>query len=289
MHLTVLAPAKLNLFLEILGKRNDNYHIINSIMQTVSLFDEVTVWNENNKKISVSCTDDTIPCDNSNTAYKAAEIFFADTGIENKGIGIKIKKRIPSQAGMAGGSSDAAAVLVALNEMFHTEKTIDELADMAEQVGADVPFCLYGGTMNASGIGTILSPLPDLPECYFLVVKPNINISTKAAYEKADDLGYNDCEDVENMAESICNGSLKSIGKHIYNKFETVIAIDEIENIKQFMLENGAMGAAMTGSGSAVFGLFENKDEADDCFKILEQEFEEIYILTPTAEGCKII
>ncbi len=289
MHLTVLAPAKLNLFLEILGKRNDNYHIINSIMQTVSLFDEVTVRNEYDRKISVSCTDNSIPCDSSNTAYKAAEIFFADTGIENTGIEIKIKKRIPSQAGMAGGSSDAAAVLVALNEIFHADKSIDELADMAEQVGADVPFCLYGGTMNASGIGTILSPLPDLPECYFLVVKPNINVSTKIAYEKADSLGYDDCEDVENIAEAICNGSLKSIGKHIYNKFEAVMAIEQIESIKRSMLDNGAVGAAMTGSGSAVFGLFENKDDAENCFKILEQTLEEIYILTPTTDGCKII
>lgn len=289
MYLTVLAPAKLNLFLEILGKRNDNYHIVNTVMQTVSLFDEVTVWKEHNGKISVSCTDNAIPCDHTNTAYRAAEIFFADTGIENLGVGIKIKKRIPSQAGMAGGSSDAAAVLVALNEVFHTEKTLDELADMAEQVGADVPFCLYGGTTNASGIGTILSPLPDLPECYFLVVKPKINISTKAAYEKADLIGYDDCEDVESMAEAICNGALKSIGKRMYNKFEEIMAIDKIKQIKHLMLENGALGASMTGSGSAVFGLFEDKSTAEDCFKMLEQEFEEIYILTPISEGCRII
>lgn len=289
MHLTVLAPAKLNLFLEILGRRSDNYHIISSVMQSVSLFDDVTVWDENDGEIHVSCTDSSLACDESNTAYKAAKIFFDDTGTENPGIGIKIKKRIPMQAGMAGGSSDAAAVLVALNEMFHTDLSTDQLADMGEKIGADVPFCLYGGTMTASGIGTILSPLPDLPECFLVVVKPPVNISTKEAYEKSDILGYDDCEDGEKMAEAICNGSLQGIGKHLYNKFEAVMQISEIKEIKHIMRENDACGAAMTGSGSAVFGLFEDKSSAEICIKILETKYDDVFLLSPTFEGCKII
>ena len=289
MHLTVLAPAKLNLFLEILGRRSDDYHIISTVMQSVSLFDEVTVCDEDDGKIALSCSDSDIPCDSSNTAYKAAKIFFGDTGIKNTGISIRIKKRIPTQAGMAGGSSDAAAVLVALNKMFATDLPQDKLADMGEKIGADVPFCLYGGTISASGIGTILSPLPELPECFFVVVKPRANISTKEAYEKSDALGYDNCEDSEAISEAICNGSLKAVGKHLYNKFEQVMPSKEITGIKRFLMDNNACGAVMTGSGAAVFGLFEEKNDAEDCMKILEQRYEDVFLLSPTFEGCKII
>ena len=185
MRTTVRAAAKINLFLDITGKRSDGYHIVNMVMQSVSLYDEVTVTIEKGDgEINVSCTDESIPCDETNTAYQAVKAFFEYAQIKPKNVWVKIKKRIPSQAGMAGGSTDASAVLVALNEMLDTGFSQDELAEIAEHIGADVPFCIYGGTMTASGIGTILTPLPEMPECYIVVVKPDIKISTKEAYEK---------------------------------------------------------------------------------------------------------
>ena len=289
MRLTVLAPAKLNFFLDITGKRSDGYHIVNMIMQSVSLFDEVTVTSEDGDDITVSCTDKDIPCDSTNTAYIAAQKFFEYAEIAPTGLSIKIKKRIPSQAGMAGGSTDAAAVLMAMNKIFVTEYSQAELAEIAAEVGADVPFCLFGGTMTATGIGTILSPLPDIPDCFIVIVKPDINISTKAAYEKSDEVGYDECKNIETISDCICNGSLEGVGKNLYNKFEEVVDISEIKSIKNCMKKFGALGACLTGSGSAVFGIFTEKSDADDCICQLETIYSNIYLVHPTSEGCHFI
>ena len=289
MRTTVRAAAKINLFLDITGKRSDGYHIVNMVMQSVSLYDEVTVTIEKGDgEINVSCTDESIPCDETNTAYQAVKAFFEYAQIKPKNVWVKIKKRIPSQAGMAGGSTDAAAVLVALNEMLDTGFSQDELAEIAENIGADVPFCIYGGTMTASGIGTILTPLPEMPECYIVVVKPGIKISTKEAYEKSDSMGYEQCRSVESMADAICRGDIKAVGKALYNKFEEVVEVPEIDVIKQCMKDYGAEGALMTGSGSAIFGIFEEKSDADDCMNELERHFENVWLTEPVSE-CQVI
>lgn len=285
MRSTIIAPAKLNLFLDITGKRSDGYHIVNMVMQSVSLYDEVTVSVENGKDITVTCTSEDIPCDETNTAYIAAKKFFEYAKMPQTGLNIKIKKRIPSQAGMAGGSTDAAAVIIALNEMFDTDYSQSELAEIGEEVGADVPFCIYGGTMTATGIGTILSPLPDIPDCFIVIVKPDVRISTKKAYEKSDEVGYENCESPEKIIDAICNGSVQGIGKNLYNKFEEVVEVSEIETIKSYMKEYGAVGACLTGSGSAVFGIFEEKSDADDCICKLETLFHEVYLVHPATEG----
>ncbi len=289
MRTTVRAAAKINLFLDITGKRSDGYHIVNMVMQSVSLYDEVTVTIEKGDgEINVSCTDESIPCDETNTAYQAVKAFFEYAQIKPKNVWVKIKKRIPSQAGMAGGSTDAAAVLVALNEMLDTGFSQDELAEIAENIGADVPFCIYGGTMTASGIGTILTPLPEMPECYIVVVKPDIKISTKEAYEKSDSMGYEQCRSVESMADAICRGDIKAVGKALYNKFEEVVEVPEIDVIKQCMKDYGAEGALMTGSGSAIFGIFAEKSDAGDCIDELERDFENVWLLEPVSE-CQVI
>ena len=289
MRTTVRAAAKINLFLDITGKRSDGYHIVNMVMQSVSLYDEVTVTIEKGDgEINVSCTDESSPCDETNTAYQAVKAFFEYAQIKPKNVWVKIKKRIPSQAGMAGGSTDAAAVLVALNEMLDTGFSQDELAEIAENIGADVPFCIYGGTMTASGIGTILTPLPEMPECYIVVVKPDIKISTKEAYEKSDSMGYEQCRSVESMADAICRGDIKAVGKALYNKFEEVVEVPEIDVIKSYMKKYGAEGTIMTGSGSAIFGIFEEKSDADDCMNELERHFENVWLTEPVSE-CQVI
>lgn len=287
MKITMTAPAKLNLFLDITGRRSDGYHLVNMVMQSVSLYDDVTLT-LCSEGIKITCTDDSIPCDESNTAYKAAAAFFDAAGIDDGGVAIKIRKRIPSQAGMAGGSSDAAAVLAGMNELFGFPLEKEELTELAEDIGADVPFCLTGGTMSAGGIGTILSPLPDLPECYFVIVKPEFSISTKEAYEKSDTLGYDKTISPEHIISGICNGSPEEIGRWMYNKFEEVAGIDEIEDIKQKMKDCGALGAIMTGSGSAVFGLFDDEDMAESCESSLSRQYDEVFLVTPVSEGVSV-
>ena len=286
MKMTVQSPAKINLFLDITGKRNDGYHIINTVMQSVSLYDDVTVTLENDSgDIRLSCSKDNIPCDSTNTAYKAAELFFEHTGISRKGVSIKIKKRIPSQAGMAGGSTDAAAVLYALNELTDSRLTKDELAEIGEKIGADVPFCVYGGTMSASGIGTILSPLPDMPDCYFVIVMPDFRISTKQAYESSDRLGYDTVKSMEPLVNAVCSGNAAQTAALLYNKFEEVADIEEIGHIKSAMLEAGGLGALMTGSGSAVFGVFDDREKAEECEDRLRKQYDEIFIAEPVRSG----
>lgn len=259
MKCTLLAPAKLNLFLEITGRRSDGYHIVNMVMQSVSLYDEVTIiTDEDEDGINIECTDSNIPCDETNTAYKAVNLFFECAEVEPVGVTVRIKKNIPSQAGMAGGSTDAAAVLIGLNEMFGTGLSKHELAEIGEKIGADVPFCIYGGTMTADGIGTILNPLPDMPECTFAVVKPEINISTGEAYRKSDEVGYDFPKSADRVVSGICSGDIEETAKGLYNRFETVVDIPEIEEIKSAMIRAGALGACLTGSGSAIFGIFED-------------------------------
>ena len=288
MRMTVAAPAKINLFLEITGKRNDGYHLINTVMQTVSLYDDVTVaLDDDENDIVLSCTDPEIPCDSSNTAYRAAEEFFKAAGISRTGINIRIKKRIPSGAGMAGGSTDAAAVIFALNELTGAGLDTDEMAEIGEKIGADVPFCIIGGTMTAAGIGTIFTPLPDMPDCHIVAVKPGFKVSTREAYEKSDSLGYERLKSSSHLVDAICSGNVADIGEALYNRFEDVIDEPEIDLIKMEMKKCSDLGSIMTGSGSVVFGIFDDEDKAGDCCDELRDKYDSIYRIRPVSHGQK--
>ena len=285
MKLTLSAPAKLNLFLDITGRRSDGYHLVSMVMQTVSVYDEVTVsLEESGAPIQIECTDSRIPADESNTAYRAAELFMKSIGREPSGVSIRIKKNIPSQAGMAGGSADAAAVLRALNRLTDEPHTERELAAIAEEIGADVPFCVYGGTMTAEGIGTILTPLPDMPGCIFVIVKPEVNVSTAEAYKRSDERGYMTLKSPERVTDGICSGDIDEIAQGLYNKFEEVLSLPEIDEIKRGMLEHGAKGALMTGSGSAVFGIFTDSDSAEKCRDYFSSRYEECFTAEPVTK-----
>ena len=282
MHKVVLAPAKLNLFLDIIGQRSDGYHLVHMVMQTVSLYDEVTVAiTENSGEICVECSDSGIPCDETNTAFRAARLFLEQTEQTDCGVNVFIKKRIPSQAGMAGGSTDAAAVLLALNELLHKELSLEVLAKMGAKIGADVPFCLYGGTMTADGIGTVLCPLPDMPECFFVIVKPSVKISTAEAYRLSDAVGYDHPVSSDKVIDGICNGVLEDVAKGLYNKFEAIVSVPELNEIKRLLCEMGALGACMTGSGSAVFGIFEDEKEAEACAEQCRLRLDEVFTAKP--------
>ncbi|MCI9272768.1 MAG: 4-(cytidine 5'-diphospho)-2-C-methyl-D-erythritol kinase [Clostridiales bacterium] len=288
MKITVDAPAKINLTLDIIGKRNDGYHLVKMLMQSVDLCDSVTVWDTGDNDVSLSCDQEGVPDNQSNIAYKAAAAFFAHTGLVNPGIGIKIKKRIPIAAGLAGGSADGAAVLVALNHLMGTELTLDELCDIGETIGADLPFCLVGGTMVASGIGTILTPAPDLPDCYLVIAKPPIQVSTKEAYSLCDDRERWQPPYTDDAVEAVCDGSLPLIGRTFYNEFEELLQLKEVERIKQIMKDCGALGASMSGSGPSVFGLFSEKGEAEDCADVLKEQYQEVFVCRPMDRGCTV-
>lgn len=286
---TVIAPAKLNLTLDIVGKRQDGYHFVDMVMQSVSLFDSITVKLNNTEKITLQCNKSEIPIDSSNTAYKAAQLYLKEVN-SNSGVSIAITKNIPSQAGLAGGSADGAGVLVALNYLFSNKLTTDKLLDLGASIGADVPFCINGGIQHATGIGTTLCSINEcMPECYIVLVKPKIGVSTKLAYEKCDENGYAQIPHSKKLFDSLKAKSLKALSNCLYNDFEAVLNITEVNSIKAALTENGAIGACMSGSGPTVFGIFADKSSAEACAALISNNTTEVFITTPINYGVKIL
>ena len=281
MEITVNAPAKINLYLDILNKRNDGYHEVEMIMQTVSLFDKITIKKSDKKGIKVTSTYNFDEDIKKNTAYIAAEKFFEHTKLINPGISINIQKQIPVGAGLAGGSSDAAAVLIALNTLFECNLSKGELANIGEKIGADVTFCIFGGTMLATGTGTALSPLLSLKNCHVLIVKPTFSVSTKLAYQASDQTPREKNKSIDNIISAIKSNNLRDIAKNIYNRFETVLNFDEVTNIKNILNKNGALNSCMTGTGSAVYGIFEDKEKAIYCKNLLNKNYKDVFLTAP--------
>lgn len=286
---TLNAPAKINLTLDIIGKRYDGYHLVKMLMQTITLFDKIEITLQTHGNILIHSNSKKIPLDETNIAFKAAKEFFNQTKTSNCGIDISIVKSIPISAGLAGGSTDAAAVIIGLNHLFNTNLQPKELCDIASNVGADVPFCLLGGTMIAEGIGTTLTPLPDMPECFIVLTKPNISVSTKKAYELHDKHKTLENENSESAIQYICNNNLKKLSETLHNSFEKVLNIEEVNIIKKTMLSLGALGACMSGSGPTVFSLFDNKEKAQNCFNELHKSYPEAFLCKPSNRGCMII
>lgn len=272
------AYAKINLTLDITGRREDGYHLLRMVMQSVSLCDRLTL-NEGDRGIRILCGRADVPCDESNTAYKAAAAFFAFSGTEPH-IAIEIEKNIPSQAGLGGGSADAAAVLHALNKMYRTGYSKQTLCEIGVRVGADVPFCVLGGTALAEGIGEKLTALPPLPCCFLVICKPPVGVDTKNAYALADSAGTAGMH-TDAVLRAVRSGDLHAVSEHLGNDFERVIQLDDVTRIKQLMKSTGALGACMTGSGSAVYGIFEKEAVARACRSTLAQSFSEVFLCEP--------
>lgn len=287
MKITVHVPAKINLALDIVGKREDGYHLVQMVMQSVNLYDSIIMESDSSRGIELDSNIEIVDNIEKNTAYRAAVEFFKDTNIENSGIKINLKKRIPMQAGLAGGSADAAGVIIGLDRLFNTNLPKHKMLEIGARVGADVPFCIIGGTMLSEGIGTILEPIAALPDCHIVLYKPPIGISTKEAYEKSDTVGYMELTKVSEVVNSIYNGDLKEISSLIFNRFEYVMNIDEVIKIKEEMKNLGALNACMSGSGPTVFGIFDNKAKAEHCFCELKKENKETFLCKPT-NGCII-
>lgn len=284
MQVIAKAPAKINLYLDILGKTEDNYHNVEMIMQTVSLYDLVRVEQNDSEKITLASNKHFAGSITKNTAYKAATEFFDFTKIKNPGIHIHLEKKIPVCAGLAGGSADAAATLVALNKIFDTRLSKCELAKIGKNIGADVPFCIFGGTMKSTGIGTILSSLTHMPKCYIVLSKPPIFVSTKKAYELSDNFSILK-KNMIPIIKAINNRSILNIADNLYNHFEIVLNLPDVYNLKNIMLQNGAMASCMSGSGPTVFGIFDNKIAAQNCVNFLHKSKKLAFLCEPVEHG----
>ncbi|MCQ2485867.1 MAG: 4-(cytidine 5'-diphospho)-2-C-methyl-D-erythritol kinase [Clostridia bacterium] len=285
MKVTYNAAAKINLMLDILARLDNGYHSLFMLMQSVDLYDTVSVEETDDGKITITCDVEGVPCDRKNIAWKAADAFFKSTGLKNKGIKIDIQKRIPFAAGMAGGSADGAAVIAALNDIYETKLSVNELCKIGVKVGADVPFCLTGGTCLAQNIGEILSPLPALDDCWIVLAKPDRGVSTKDAYDAFDTAANVRHLDTCGMLYAASQGDLYGICKRTKNVFEQLIEVPERVPIKSVMNRYGALAACMSGSGPTVYGIFDDESKAIAAAESLRSVVRNIFITRPATSG----
>ena len=278
------AYAKLNLTLDVTGKRSDGYHEMLMVMQTVSLSDVIELKKTDEAGIRAVCNFRYIPTDGRNLAVRAAELFCTKLEIRDPGIRIRMEKNIPVGAGMAGGSADAAAVLRGMNGLFKTNLNRKELETLAEEIGSDVAFCIAGGTALARGRGEILEDLAPMPDCHIVICKPSFSISTPELFRKLDSVNLRRHPDTAGMQAAIASGDLRECAMRMYNVFEEVPdrRMRTVAEIKSTMLDYGAFGAVMTGTGSAVFGVWQDRETAEKCAAELSREFRFCGVFQPT-------
>ena len=277
------AYAKVNLTLDVLGKRPDGYHDLKSVMQTISVRDDVEIDLGTGKPWALSCDKEGIPCDERNLAWKAAKVYCDAMNKDPEGLEIRITKRIPSEAGLGGGSSDAAAVLRALNRYYDNPLSILALAELGAQVGSDVPFCVVGGTVMCEGRGERLRKLPDMPDCIFVVCKPDFPISTPELFRKIDEKTIGQRPDQQAMESALLAGDLERVAKNLCNVFDPVVTEDHLElnYIKSIFSTYGAFGYQMSGSGSAVYCMVSEFEIAAVICEMLRENYPQIYIAKP--------
>lgn len=277
------AFAKLNLTLDVLGKRNDGYHDLKSVMQTISIRDDIEIDLDTGKPWRLLCSKDGIPTDETNLAWKAAKVYFDRIKKDPNGIEIRITKRIPTQAGLGGGSADAAAVLRALNKHFGEPLSILALAELGGTVGSDVPFCTICGTAMVEGRGERFRKLPDMPDCVFVICKPDFSVSTPDLYQKIDSVEIARRPDQAAMESALLAGDLGKIAENLCNVFDPVVTADHLElnYIKSIFNSYGSVGQQMTGTGSAVFAVVPSFEFAAVICNMLKENYPEVYIAKP--------
>ncbi len=281
--ITLKAYAKINLTLDIIGKMPNGYHELKSVMQSVSLCDILSA--ELTERGVMLCSDrGDIPTDGRNLVVKAAKCFFEHHGITG-GVSFDLEKHIPSQAGMGGGSADCAAALVALDMLFETHTPVDELLNMGASLGADVPFCLVGGTKICGGVGEQLAEITSLPDCFIVVCKPDVSVSTPEAYAAFDRLKDTKHSDFSGVVNAFEGRSIADIGGIMFNSFEQINLPEEIFAAKGRLLGLGAVSSLMTGSGSAVYGIFYDKKTAENARDVLNSDYGFCEIVKPVSCG----
>ena len=281
----VKVAAKINLMLDILKRLDNGYHSLFMIMQSVDLYDTITVEKNTENRIIIKCDTDGVPCNEKNIAYKCANAFFKSCNIEDNGITIEIEKNIPMAAGTAGGSADGAGVLYCLNKIYNTNLSITELCEIGATVGADIPFSLSGGTAITLNTGNVIAPVKDLPNCYIVLCKPEQDVSTPEAYAQFDALSRVRHLDRVSMTEAVASGNYENICKYCGNVFEQAVEVPKRPHIKGIMRKCGADACCMSGSGPTVFGLFSDKEKAEDCYNKLAKKYDNVYICMPANKG----
>lgn len=289
MAVTVKAYAKINLLLDILSTLPNGYHDLYMLMQSVSIYDTVTVKETNDKKITIICDKDGIPTDEKNIAYKAALNFFEYTKKENPGIRITLKKNIPHAAGLAGGSADGAAVVIALRKLFAPSLSDREICEICERFGSDVPFCALGGTMIAQRTGTILTYMPQLDLPYIVIVKPDCSVSTAEAYKAFDTAGHIRHPDRSGIFNAVIENDTDTLTRLVDNVFEQFIDIPERVAIKAVMRKAGAKCACMSGSGPSIFGIFPDEKSAVEAFEELKSDYADTFLCKTVKNGTEIV
>ena len=267
------ARAKINLGLDVVRKREDGYHEVRMIMQMINLYDRITLRRSTEPGIRVTTNLPYLPVNEDNLVYRAAKLLMEEFKV-TEGAEIELQKYIPVAAGMAGGSSDAAAVMVGVNRIFHLGLTKKQLMERGVKIGADVPFCIMRGTALAEGIGEVLTPLPAMPHSSLVIAKPKIHVSTKFVYGNLKANELKEHPDIDGQVQALREGSLEQLVAKMGNVLETVTvpAYPVIDEIKKTMLKNDAMGAMMSGSGPTVFGVFEREERAQEVCRLLKKE-----------------
>ena len=277
------AFAKINLTLDVLDKRPDGYHDIQSVMQTISIRDDVQIDVDTDKPWTLSCDQEGVPTDERNLAWKAAKVFYEQMKFDTTGIAFRITKRIPMEAGLGGGSADAAAVLRALNRHYGNPLSILALAELGALVGSDVPFCTLCGTAMVEGRGERLRKLPDMPDCCFVVCKPDFSSSTPELYQKLDETVIAKRPDNQAMESALLAGDLGKVAENVYNVFDPLVTKDHLElnYIKSIFNSYGSVAQQMTGSGSAVFAIVPDFEFAAVICSMLKDNYPQVYIAKP--------
>lgn len=276
--------GKINLGLDVLRRREDGYHEVRMIMQTVGLYDVLTMKKRKDDKIEMTCNLSFLPTDERNLVYKAVKLIKDKYHIKD-GVEINLSKRIPVAAGMAGGSSNCAAALKGMNKLFDLGLSIDELCEIGVTLGADVPYCIWGGTALSEGIGEKLSRVDAMPDCYILIAKPGISVSTAFVYKNLDLPALSKRPDIDGMLECLKEKDLTGICNRLENVLETVTIKEYpiIEKVKKHLMDQGAKGALMSGSGPTIFAIFEDKKTADDAMESLRsiEDIKQAYVVRP--------
>lgn len=276
----IKAYGKVNIALDVIGKREDGYHLLRMIMQTVDIYDELTLT-PCDEGIHITCDKEFVPTDKRNLVYKAIELFCNTYDVRN-GVKVHIEKNIPVEAGMAGGSTDAAAALKGMRDLYKREISDEKLMELGVKIGADVPYCIQGGTALCEGIGEIITPLKPFSNKLMVIVKPNFGVSTVETYQ-----GFNLKEVIEHprvdeLIEAMEKDDLGYVANNMMNLLElvTIKNHNEIQEIKDIMIQYGALGSLMSGSGPTVFGLFEDIKIAEKCYKELNKKYNQVFMTT---------
>lgn len=285
-QVTVLAPAKLNLALDVVGLLPNGYHDLDMVMQTITLYERLTLRRA--EEVQLRLPGSWVPVNEKNTAVKAARVFFRYTGLAG-GVDMEIEKHIPVRAGMAGGSADAAGVLVGLNALYEARLSTSELCALGAGIGADVPFALMGGTCRVQGVGDFLKALPPCPPCWFVIAMPSVGVSTPEAFARYDQMGSPLHPDLAVQEAAIRAGDLAALCAAAGNALEHCSGAKETPHIRAILDEQGALASLMTGSGAAVFGVFDREAKAQAARAALRQQYKQVYLAQPDRGGPRLV